>query len=39
MQAGSDCPECTGQLISANGLDYECKECGTEFDSADVFLL
>jgi tRNA(Ile2) C34 agmatinyltransferase TiaS len=39
MQAGSNCPECSGQLVSSDGLAYECTECRTAFDSADVFLL
>lgn len=38
-QAGSACPECDGQLESADGLRYECRNCGRAFDSADVFLL
>lgn len=39
MQAGSECPECSGQLKTDDGLAYWCRDCGTEFDSADVFLL
>ncbi len=38
-RAGSDCPECGGQLLSADGMTYACRDCGREFDSADVFLL
>jgi tRNA(Ile2) C34 agmatinyltransferase TiaS len=38
-RAGSKCPECGGQLQSENGITYRCRDCGREFDSADVFLL
>ncbi|WP_276260194.1 hypothetical protein [Haloglomus litoreum] len=38
-QAGSDCPECGGQLVSDDGMEYTCRDCGRTFDSADVFLL
>ncbi len=38
-QAGSNCPECGGQLVSTDGLQYVCRSCGREFDTADVFLL
>ncbi len=39
-RAGSDCPECGGQLVSEDGgLTYVCRNCGQEFDSADVFLI
>ncbi len=39
-RAGSDCPECGGQLQSIdNGKLYRCRDCGREFDPADVFLL
>jgi len=38
MVAGSTCPECGGSLQSNGGNDYECPECGNEFDGADIFL-
>ncbi|MFT4905166.1 MAG: tRNA(Ile2) C34 agmatinyltransferase TiaS [Natronomonas sp.] len=38
-RAGSDCPECGGQLDSDDGMDYECRDCGRKYDSADVFLI
>jgi DNA-directed RNA polymerase subunit RPC12/RpoP len=38
-QAGSDCPECGGQLRSEDGMEYVCEDCGRRFDSADVFLI
>jgi tRNA(Ile2) C34 agmatinyltransferase TiaS len=38
-RAGSDCPECGGQLQSEGGMVYRCRDCGREFDSADVFLI
>ena len=38
-RAGSDCPECSGQLESDDGMEYECRDCGRVFDSADVFLM
>ncbi len=39
-RAGSDCPECGGQLESDDGgMNYRCRGCGQEFDSADVFFL
>jgi len=39
-RAGSDCPECGGQLRSNDGgMNYRCRDCSREFDSADVFLL
>ena len=38
-QAGSECPECGGQLLSEDGPEYSCRACGETFDSADVFLL
>lgn len=38
-RAGSDCPECGGQLVSEDGMTYRCRDCGREFDSADVFLI
>ncbi len=39
-RAGSDCPECDGQLQSIDGgMIYRCRDCETEFDSADVFLI
>ena len=36
-RAGSDCPECDGQLESDDGMEYECRDCGRVFDSADSF--
>jgi DNA-directed RNA polymerase subunit RPC12/RpoP len=38
-RAGSDCPECGGQLVSEDGMEYVCKDCGRRYDSADVFLI
>jgi tRNA(Ile2) C34 agmatinyltransferase TiaS len=38
-QAGSDCPECGGQLVSEGGVEYVCRDCDRRFDSADVFLI
>jgi DNA-directed RNA polymerase subunit RPC12/RpoP len=38
-QAGSDCPECGGQLETTDGVIYVCRSCGREFDAADVFLV
>jgi tRNA(Ile2) C34 agmatinyltransferase TiaS len=39
-RAGSECPECGGRLRSEDGgMTYRCRDCDTEFDSADVFLL
>jgi tRNA(Ile2) C34 agmatinyltransferase TiaS len=36
--AGTSCPECGGQVRNAGGTDYECRDCGNEFDDADLFL-
>lgn len=36
--AGTRCPECDGFARSADGTTYECRECGTTFDGADLFL-
>ena len=39
-RAGSTCPECGGQLQSVDGgMNYRCRDCDREFDSADVFLI
>ena len=39
-RAGSDCPECGGQLNSNDGgMNYQCRDCSREFYSSDVFLL
>ncbi len=38
-RAGSDCPECGGQLVSDDGMMYTCRDCEREFDAADVFLI
>lgn len=39
-RAGSDCPECGGQLRSEDGgMNYRCRDCDSEFDAADVFLI
>ncbi|MGM0716574.1 MAG: hypothetical protein ACQET5_05210 [Halobacteriota archaeon] len=39
-RAGSDCPECGGQLVPEDdGMIYRCRNCSREFDPADVFLL
>jgi tRNA(Ile2) C34 agmatinyltransferase TiaS len=38
MVAGATCPECGSSVRSQGGTDYECRECGQEFDSADLFL-
>jgi len=38
-QAGSSCPECGGRLESTDGVTYRCRDCGREFDSADIFLI
>lgn len=38
-EAGSSCPECGGQLETTDGMTYVCRDCGREFDSADVFLI
>lgn len=38
-QAGAKCPECGGRLRTEDGIIYRCRDCGREFDSADVFLL
>ncbi len=32
------CPKCSGYVKSAGGTDYECVDCGTTFDVADLFL-
>jgi tRNA(Ile2) C34 agmatinyltransferase TiaS len=38
MVAGARCPECESAVDSEGGTDYECRECGHEFDAADLFL-
>lgn len=38
MVAGSTSPACGSAVESAGGTDYECRECGHEFDGADLFL-
>ncbi|MDR9381954.1 MAG: hypothetical protein RI560_09845 [Natronomonas sp.] len=39
-RAGSNCPECDGQLASEDGgMTYRCRDCSQSFDPADVFLL
>jgi len=38
MVAGADCPECGSSVRTSDGTDYECRECGREFDAADLFL-
>ena len=38
MINGSECLHCSGHVSTTNGTDYECDNCGTEFDSADLFL-
>jgi len=36
--AGKRCPECDGYVSSADGMEYECRDCGREFDDTDLFL-
>lgn len=36
--AASSCPECDGRVRNAGGTDYVCRDCGAEFDTADLFL-
>jgi DNA-directed RNA polymerase subunit RPC12/RpoP len=38
MMAGSTCPECGAQVRTDDGLTYVCRDCGTEFDVADLFV-
>lgn len=38
MVAGTRCPECGGSVRSLVGTDYRCRDCGREFDGADLFL-
>ncbi|WP_255459098.1 MULTISPECIES: hypothetical protein [Halostella] len=34
---GSDCPHCGTVLKTGNGTDYECPDCGRQYDHADLF--
>ena len=38
MIDGSNCPNCSGRVTTADGTTYVCEDCGEEYDSADLFL-
>lgn len=34
---GTECPGCGSVVETENGTDYECPDCGKQFDHADLF--